>query len=154
MLPNLCSPTASLNLSQTADTSPEQHCTSLPLPTGKDVPTLSALQTPSKEVTPSTGRAAFRVTSCPGPSAAPAVQLLHGEKTKQMKDPLFSFSFFGQGRREEPKGCCSYHTNNLKKLQLERRGEEGRRPAETIQCRIYDCKNLWLSIGCSHVNIY
>lgn len=40
LLTNLCSPTSLLELFQTASYSPEQHCTSQPLPTGKDVPTL------------------------------------------------------------------------------------------------------------------
>lgn len=97
LLPNLCSPTASLELSRTASASSEQHWTCHPSPAGEDIPTLCTLQTPSKEVSASMGRAAFGVSSCPGPSTAP-VQFLHGEKTKRAKDPLFSFSFLtGEG---------------------------------------------------------
>lgn len=131
---------------------PEQCCTSQPSST--DVPTLDALSTPSKEVTPSTGRAACGVSSCPGPSTAP-VQLLHGEKTRKVKDVLFSFSFFGRGRRGEPKGCCSYHTNNLKKLQLERRGKKETHRNSPVQnlClqkplsvnRVFSCKYILMS---------
>jgi len=99
---NLCSPPASLEPSQTADTSPEQRCTSQPLPIGKDA---SALGAPSKEVTPSTVRAAFGVSSCPGASTAP-VKLLHGEKTKQVKDLLFLSSFSARKAGESPRAAA------------------------------------------------
>lgn len=150
LLPNLFSPTASLELSWTADTSPEQRCTWQPLPMGKDAPTLSALWTPSKEVTPSTGRATFGVSFCPGPSTAP-VQLLYGEKTKQVKDLLFSFSFLAREGGESPRAAAPTTQTTWRRCIL--RQEKGGRPAETVQCRIYECRNLWLLVGYSHVNI-